>query len=236
VVNQGGRGVIGLIDVGSDGVLPEPWRDNAHLIRRVLGFEPLAETRVEGDITTVSAALWRTAEQRTFYIQQGSSHGDSLYPPNLDYVRERYDELRLRGDRRLAETWIERSTVASTKTLDTTTLDAVLAELPDRYNFLKIDAQGADFDILLGADRFLRADCVGVHLEAFTIPLYEGIALLGGIDEHMTGLGFHRVWTASPHGSFDSQCDCLFLCDDAADGVALKTVRQLYGISDPHYV
>lgn len=230
VINRDGQGVVGFIDVGSDGVLPEPWRSNANLIRHVLSFEPLADEGDTPNVTVVSAALWRTTETRPFYIQHGSSHGDSLYPPNLSYVSANYDTLKTRGLPGLAETWVERSTVARTETLTTTTLDAVLSEQPERYDFLKIDAQGADFDVLLGAEAFLANGCIGVHLEAFTIPLYEGITLLDGIDAHMSEAGFDRVWTAPPHGSFDSQHDVLYLRKNAEPGAALDAIRAVYGI------
>jgi FkbM family methyltransferase len=230
VINRGGGGVVNLIDVGSAGGLPSPWRDHAALVRYLLNFEPLEAARRKGTVLTVPAALWRADETRPFYIQRGSSQGNSLYPPNLDYVREHFAELSERGPRELARTWFERSAVARVETIETTTLDAVLESLaPEvRYDFLKIDTQGADLDVLRGAERFLAHDCVGIQLEAFVVPLYAGIACLPEIDAYLDERGFERVWTAPPHGTFDSQHDVLYLRRDAAPSAALDAIRTIY--------
>jgi Methyltransferase FkbM domain len=52
----------------------------------------------------------------------------------------------------------ERSRLVRTVELETTTVDAVLSELPTTYDFLKIDVQGAELKILEGAEDFLRND------------------------------------------------------------------------------
>jgi len=230
VVNRGGHGVVGFIDVGSAGSFPEPWRSHANLIRHVLSFEPLADQHSDGNVTVVPAALWRTAETRPFYIQVGTSHGDSLYPPGFDHVRAHYDELKTRGPRWMADTWFDRSAVERVDEITTTTLDAVLDDVGGSFDFLKIDAQGADYDILLGARRFLETGCLGVQLEAYTIPLYEGIVLLDGIDEHMDAAGFDRAWTAASHGTFDSQHDVLYLRRDVVQSKTLDAIRSVYAI------
>lgn len=230
IVNRGGRGVVGLIDIGSVGGLPEPWRYKANLVRSLLCFEPLEHAWSNGIVTVVPAALWRCAETRPFYVQVGTSHGDSLYPPGVGHVRAHWDELRQRGPERMAETWFDRSAVARVEQVETTTLDAVLDEVNGRYDFLKIDAQGADFDIILGAQRFLETDCLGVQVEGFTVPLYEGITLLDGIDAHMNGIGFDRVWTAAAHGTFDSQHDVMYLRREAPASPALAAIKRVYGI------
>ena len=205
VVNRHGRGVVNMIDVGSAGGLGPPWRDNAGLVRHLLNFEPLEPTRRRGSVLTVSAALWHSEETRPFYIQQGSSDGNSLYPPNVDYVRAHFAELARRGPSELAETWFERSAVARVSRLQTTTLDVVLESLGGdiAYHFLKIDTQGADLDVLRGARSYLSDQCLGIQLEAFVMPLYEGIACLPEIDKYLDTLRFDRVHTAAPHGTFD---------------------------------
>lgn len=233
MINRNGNGAVNLIDVGSDGGLPDAWHKHGALIRNVLNFEPYEATRKTDVILTVPAALWRSEDTRKFYIQRGSSHGNSLYPPNLDYVREHFEELKNRGPRKMAKTWFDRSSVARTETLITTTLDTVLDSLPDRvrYDFLKVDTQGADLDIIKGAERFVREECIGIQVEAFTIPLYEGIALLPEIDDHLDARGFDRVLTAPPHGTFASQHDVLYLRRNSSPSRALEGIKRVYGLT-----
>jgi hypothetical protein len=76
---------------------------------------------------------------------------------------------------------------------------------------LKIDAQGAEYPILKGAEKLLSGSCIGLHLELFVIPLYKGIKLLDEVKGYLRGFGFELLKKFPAHGSFDSQHDCLFL-------------------------
>lgn len=229
-VNHKGQGVVGLIDVGSVGRLPEPWHTNAPKLRRVLKFEPRDPNEQHADVVAVDAAVWSTVEERDFYIYGGDGQGASLYRQNVAWVREHFDEIRTRGPRQLAETWFERSELARTQRVTTTTLDKVLADNPGPYHLLKIDAQGAEKEILLGATDYLSgSDCVALHLELFKIPLYEGIALRPEVTELVTGLGFEEAYEFPSHGSFDSQNDVVFLRRGAA-GPEVDVIRSAYRI------
>lgn len=233
VVNRGGNGVVNFIDVGSVGGLPGEWRDHARLVRNLLNFEPMETERRRGSVLTIPAALWSASETKTFYIVKGGDHGNSLLEPNLDYVRANFDTLSRRGAPDMAETWFERSAAKRTIEIQTTTLDAVLEGLGPqvRYDFLKIDAQGAELPILQGAERFLAHDCVGMLLESFVIPLFKGMALLDDLDGHLNARGFERVLTAPAHGTFASQHDVVYLRRDASESPALKAIRGVYGLT-----
>lgn len=130
----------------------------------------------------------------------------------------------------LAKTWFERSRLDHIEEIHCTTLDAVLADRPDPYHLLKIDAQGAERQILEGAAQYLSGgDCMALHLELFKLPLYKGIALRPEVEEIVDGMGFSLVKEYPPHGSFDSQNDCVFLRRGAA-GPVVDAIRQAYGL------
>lgn len=231
VVNRGGRGVVGLIDVGSVGDLPHPWYERADLVSHVLKFEPRDPRGETSRIVTVDAALWSTAAKLPFYVYSGlAGSGSSLFEQNVDYVRKNFDELRTRGPAYLAETWFERSSLERVEEIQCTTLDAVLSERSESYQVLKIDAQGAEYEILQGATDYLSGgDCVALHLELFRLPLYVGIALRPQVEEFLSGKGFTLAKEFPPHGSFDSQNDCLFLRRDAV-GPSLEAIRTVYDL------
>lgn len=229
VINRGGRGVVGLIDVGSVGDLPRPWYQRADLVSHVLKFEPRDPRGETSRVVTVDAALWRESATLPFYVYAGQSgHGSSLFPQNIDYVRDNFETLRSLGPSYLAETWFERSTLDHIEEVQCTTLDAVLADRPERYHVLKIDAQGAERQILEGASNYLSGgDCLALHLELFKIPLYEGIALRPEVEEMLDRAGFDLVKEYPPHGTFDSQNDCVFLRRGAVGPVA-EAIRAAY--------
>jgi FkbM family methyltransferase len=210
-----------LIDIGSAGLISDPWHDHPEAVGQVLKFEPRdAEANTPG-VRFSPHALWSAETEKPFYIYRGlNGTGSSLLRQNFHYVAANYPELKFRGNRRLAETWFERCGEVSRTTLRCRTLDSVLQEerangIQTAYDFLKVDAQGADMEILKGAGRYLRTECMGVQCELFTIPLYEDVMLLDEAVAWLRAQGF-GLWKKHPaHGTFASQHDCVFLKADA---------------------
>ena len=232
IVNRGGRGVVGLIDVGSVGELSEPWYRHAASVSHVLKFEPRDPSRRLRNVETIDAALWKEPARLPFYVYKGlQGTGSSLFRQNLDYVRQNFETLRKRGPIELAETWLERSEIDHVVELDCTTLDEVLSNQPKPYHVLKVDAQGAEQQILEGAIDYLAGgDCQALHLELFRIPLYENATLRPDVQAWLEERGFDLVKENHPHGTFDSQNDCVFLRRDAKGPIA-GTIRSVYGLS-----
>ena len=231
MINRGGQGVVGLIDVGSVGALPRPWHQRSDLVSHVLKFEPRDPRGETSRVVTIDAALWSEPATLPFYVYSGlAGQGSSLFRQNVDYVRENFETLRANGPSYLADTWFERARLDRIEEMECTTLDAVLADRPEHYHVLKIDAQGAEKPILQGATDYLSGgDCLALHLELFRIPLYQGIALRPELEELADGMGFSLVKEYPPHGSFDSQNDCVFL-RRGATGPIVDAVRLAYGL------
>ncbi|MFW5748530.1 MAG: FkbM family methyltransferase [Chloroflexota bacterium] len=235
MINRGGKGIVNVIDIGSVERLPSPWYEHAARIRYLLMFEPRAGKHQNPGITALDVAVWSHDETRDFYIYAGNEgQGSSLLPQDVEYVRAHYDELKTRGPRHMAETWFDRAELARTVLVECRSLDSILAELEQgvRYHFLKVDVQGAEYQVLQGAADYLQRDCLGLHLELFTIPLYKDMVLLPEVEAYLAGQGFRLVKKLPPHGTFDSQHDCLFLREDvpAEDVAAMVAIRQVYGL------
>ena len=56
-------------------------------------------------------------------------------------------------------------------------------------DFLELDTQGTELEILKGADRFLATSVVGLKIEVEFSPLYEGQPLFAAVDECLRGFG-----------------------------------------------
>lgn len=232
VVNFRGQGVVNLIDVGSAGDLPHPWSENADKIHHLLKFEPRDKPETSPSVTTVDAALWKSNCERDFHVYTGrGGSGSSLFQQDLDYVAQNWARLCTRGDERLANTWFERSQLERVERIACRRLDDVLEELGHAfpYHFLKIDAQGAEYEILQGAEHLLSTSCLGLYLELFVIPLYKGIKLLPEVVEYLQRFDLELVEKFPPHGSFDSQHNCLFLKKGSASQ-ALDVIRKVYDL------
>lgn len=214
-INYKDQGCINFIDVGSSsGQIPDPWYENSKYIKNLLSFDPHNSDSANKNIIVSKDALWKERETRPFYIYRGlNQSGSSLFEQNLSYVKENFDDLRHLGDSKLAETWFERSEIVKTLEIEVETLDQVLDQLEQKnsFDFLKIDAQGAEFEILQGARKFLDSNCLGLQLELFNIPLYKGIKLEPEVTSWLAELGFKKVKQLPAHGSFHSQNDFIYL-------------------------
>ena len=229
-VNYKDRGDINFIDVGSINGLSEPWNRHARKIKNLLNFDPFETSHTNKSVITSSTALWESDAELPFYIYKGlDGTGSSLYRQNIEYVRQNFESLRRLGPPELAETWFERSSLVEVRRLSCTTLDNVIARtLPNTsFHFLKIDAQGAEFNILKGGHQLLATSCVGLHLELFTIPLYEGIALLPEVECFLRRYSFELYRKNPPHGTFDSQHDCIFLKTNG-DPALIAKIKDIY--------
>ena len=231
-MNYRNKGLINFIDVGSVGGLPDPWNSNAKLIKFLLNFEPNEFPTCNKNNMKYNTALWEKDEIRPFYIYKGfNGTGSSLYKQNFTYVNKNYKSLKKRGSKQLAETWFERSRLVKTEELKCRKLDNILREeFPNRsFHFMKIDAQGAEYNILKGSQDLLLGSCIGLHLELYTLPLYEGIVLMNDVEAYLSEFGFRLINKFPASGSFDSQHDCLFLKDNT-DSTIKSIIHKTYGL------
>jgi len=230
-LNKIGEGDINLIDIGSAGDLPFPWKENANIIGHLLKFEPRDKPTSNPNITTMDSALWSCDIVKDFYIYKGfKGSGSSLFKQNYEYVRENFSELSKRGDKFLAETWFERSKLVKTEKIQCRSLDNILKDLNHswNYHFLKIDAQGAEYEILRGAKNILDNYCIGLHLELFKYPLYHGIKLKDEVIDYLKIFNFKLLKKYPAHGSFESQHDCVFIKN--GNGELTDKLRSIYKI------
>ena len=225
---------VNLIDVGSAGLMPEPWASHRELIGKKLAFEPRDNESTIENVISISTTLWEKKEERNFYTYRGlNGSGSSLFLQNYDFVLKNFDSLKSIGPSGLAQTWLERSLPVAVNRVACSTLDNVLCELnlSEKLHFLKIDAQGAEYQILRGAENYLLNDCYGLQLELFTVPMYKGIKLYDEVVAYLNSLGFLLVKRFPSHGTFDSQCDCVFLRNDIEDDIS-RVIRTIYGLQN----
>jgi FkbM family methyltransferase len=130
----------------------EPFPDSFAALRRTLA----ADTRVQAHAVALGAAAGRAG---------------------LNVNRSSATNSLLRSDERAASYW-GRNLLDTAATIDVplTTLDQFCAERSiARFDVLKLDVQGAEFEVLTGAARLLRAQAVDlVYMEMIVAPTYVG--------------------------------------------------------------
>jgi FkbM family methyltransferase len=102
----------------------------------------------------------------------------SLYPPNEPYLKRFSGLLDLVG-------------LEFSVDLETTTLDALVSEgeIHD-IDFLQIDVQGADIQVLKGAQSLLQRSVLAVQIEVEFSQLYANQPLFAEVDQFLRSQGF----------------------------------------------
>lgn len=182
---------IGVVDVGAMWLGMDLLAYKALLkggVARVIGFEPV---QAECDRLNKLGLKDHTylpyfigdGTERTFHLTNNSMTS-SLYPPNTALLRK-FQQLH------------EVTTIIKTERVQTRRLD----EIPEiaSIDYLKVDVQGADLDVLKGAQERLKTTVV-VEVETEFVPLYEGQPLFADIDTYLRARGFLLHTINPPQG------------------------------------
>jgi len=172
-----------VIDAGARwGVMPS-WSALGNQVN-VIGFEPEPEEareleskyRDDDQIEIVAMALGSTAGNIPLKVTPDAS-GSSFYTPNI-------------GDRMSPGVDLD---VVATINVEMTTLDDWVASSRfDRVDAMKLDVQGAEYEIFLGASDSLSTTRI-LQTEMHMNPLYEGAKLFGDNDALLRSHGF-ELW------------------------------------------
>ena len=173
--------VINIVDVGAmfagDGIEPYTALRDAGLAR-VVGFEPIAE-----ECARLNQRFGPLHRYLPYAIGDGTtrrlhlcheSMTSSLYEPNAALLSafEGLEEI---------------VRVVREVSIDTHRLDDVVEA--GATDYLKLDVQGAELDVLRGAPRLL-ANAVVVHTEVEFVPLYLAQPLFADVDQLLRKAGY----------------------------------------------
>lgn len=124
----------------------------------------------------IPLAVAETTGESTLYVTKHPACS-SLYPPNESFLA-RFDNL-------------EVMELDFTVEIETTTLDQFcLQEEIAAVDFLQIDVQGADLQVLRGADRLVKQSVLAIQIEVEPSHLYVKQPLFADIDTYLRGQGF----------------------------------------------
>lgn len=178
-----------LYDIGARHGIHYHYRDLLNLNHfKGVGFEPDSQeaARLQAPEKGLAAvypfAIGKIKETRTIYLTRHPGCS-SLYPPNQDLLSEYSPHPMFE--------------VINQAQVDTTSLDEFIqTDNPPLPDFVKIDTQGAEYDILQGATKAL-SHVTGVFLEAHLRQMYTGTALFSDIHRMLKDAGFRLIRCAN---------------------------------------
>lgn len=176
-----------FVDAGARGDLEGTWKHFPDDTLNVIAFEPDAEAGIDWDgktahRTLVRSALWSKETSVDIHIGRIPSTS-SVWPPNSTYIQN------------FASAHCEPRTTVKVVSVAAQTLDSVAGTLGAKPEFLKIDTQGAEFQILEGAQSVLAESVFGAVIETWTVPVHKGQGLTHDVMALMYehGFGMFRV-------------------------------------------
>jgi FkbM family methyltransferase len=175
-------GALTLLDVGAANGAPSRWDPYASLTNYIAvepdprSIETLASTKKNGyrSSSTITSGLWSETRDIDLNLCR-KPEVSSVYAPNTAFLR-RFPEA-------------GRFDVVGRTSMKVTTLDAVATELDMTIDALKIDVQGAELDVLLGAEKTLESVLL-IEAEVEFVSLYENQSLFGSVSHMLSQQGF----------------------------------------------
>ena len=167
-----------VVDVGASRGIHPRWEALLPHIT-VVGFEPdtrsFSQLQQTDEVRYLNTALFRDRGPKTFHLCRKPTNS-SVYPPNREWLAQFPDP--------------ERFDVLETVTVNCVTLEEALASIDiAQMDFIKLDTQGSELDILEGAGDYLDG-CIGVEVEVQFSPIYSGAALFHDVGAILWRKGF----------------------------------------------
>jgi FkbM family methyltransferase len=127
----------------------------------------------------ISAFLADRSGQRTFYVTR-SAACSSLLQPNIPFLEHFALASLFQVEREL-------------KVLTATLTDSLAAAGIDSPDFIELDTQGNELEILCGAERLIASSVVGLQVEVEFGQMYIDQALFADVDRYLCNRGFYLL-------------------------------------------
>lgn len=170
-----------VVDVGASGGF-EPYWDVYNAQIKLIGFEAdatecqrLNQRFKDSNKKIYAIALHSNKGKKPFYVT-ALACSSGFYHPDMNFLRRIPDEVNL--------------TVVKTIEMDTVDFDSFAKIQNIRYvDFMKLDTEGCELDILKGANNFLNS-LLGLSIEASFLKLHKDQPVFSEIDSFLNQLGF----------------------------------------------
>lgn len=217
---------VSIIDIGSYGGYLDYWKRSDIKIK--LSFDPIEDRKSSKKEMIFKSALWDKNKEINLYFTKGGGSDTLIH--DFENLLLNKKKLELRVNPKPIENFIFNAGVTHTKKIYARTLDSILEEIQIKFDFLKIDAQGAEMKILKGCEKYLTSDdCLGLLIETYTIKMFKGQSLVSELSDYLKKFGFIPVLHYPSHGSYGCSNDTIFI-KTGIKNPKLNTILKTYNL------
>jgi FkbM family methyltransferase len=211
--------MINLIDIGCGHHLSKPWKNNIENIDNFLGFDYFELSPKKGNINLCAGEVFLFKKLvfdidgvTTFHICS-DSWVSSIFNPNIKITKKYFKDKFI---------------VKNIKKVECIRLDTSIKMVNTEFDFIKLDAQGAEFNALNSMGKYLERDIVGVDVKMFFKEVYKGIVLYSDTHKFLTDKGFKQVKRI--HKNDEVISDFLYIRKDNYKKDKKAEIKRIYSV------
>ena len=229
---------INIIDVGCRGGLFHPWKSKKNLgkIGFVLGFDiggtgAFLKQLLKHNInhSVIKKLVFNKEKVDMFCYNRGEV--SSIFEIDEDLVQEyimSVNKRHVKTKSRLASRK-NQFVLYKVETYEAIKLSNAIKDTNVNFDFLKIDTQGSEYQVLESAEDYLIKDIVAVHVELFFKPLYKGAFLFKDVNKLLKSRNFILYKRLDRESNWSS--DFLYIRKDSDKIEKIKTIKKVYNKS-----
>lgn len=190
---------INIIDVGCSDKLIQPWRKYSKNIAFVLGFDVngidsykkwLGKNNVKYNI--YEKIVFNEENKKMFFYNRKKL--SSLFEINEKLVESYIFEVNKKYivNKNAIEKRKKDFVLLKIEEKECIRLDSVLDKIDVDFDFIKIDTQGSDFQVLESLGKYIDTQIVAIQTELFFKPLYKNIYLYKDVNKFLKDKGFYK--------------------------------------------
>jgi FkbM family methyltransferase len=227
------RAKINFIDVGCADVLIKPWRGKHYKdINFLLGF----------DISGLKEYSRKLSSKYISHKICKKLVSDKIYNKMFIYNKRQVSSL-FEVDQRVMKEYIAAFSKDKKKTKERerkfkliqikdvkcVRIDDEIDKIGLNFDFIKIDTQGSEFQVIKSLGKYLDIQIIGIHVELLLKPIYKNAVLYDGVNKYLMDHGFYQ---AKKIGKSEWDCDFLYLrnCSMRKKKEKEKFIKKIYKI------
>lgn len=224
---------INLIDVGCADYISEPWKRYHKYINFLLGFDINGYKNMVNQLKLYNInniIKKRLIFEKNDYYEMficKKNQNSSLFPPNMEVISKYIIRKKELTDERYKKR-INHFKVKKVKKVKCIRLDKIINKLNMDFDFIKIDTQGADLQVLKSLGKYLNESIIGIFIELFFLEMYKGISLYEEADCYLKDRGFEQVKKFNLVDKFCS--DFLYIRKNSKKYDKIELIKHIYKI------